>query len=221
MAQKLPQKKLVTSDFVPPKLAMLMWIFIHAPGRPAMDKDKPNRKQASLYVDKNSDECKALTDEIDAFWNDNKTKGWKCKSKGYKVERVVKEGGDKDNEDDWIDGENMAFNFWTSANWKDGKDTVIDIYNARGSQVSLGNKKIGNGSFGSISGSMSIYDGGTATSRGVSLYLNAIQLTKFVEYSQDAGFAAQEDAEEDGFEGVESDFEGTSSEGDAEARPQL
>lgn len=209
--------KFFTSDFIPCKDADLMWIFIDAPGKPAMDPTKPNRKLASLYADEKA--AQPLIDAIDEFWDDNKGKGWKCKSKGYTPEKVLKEGGDKGNEDDYVKSGRIIFNFWTGANWPDGNDRVIDIYNAKGNKVSLGSKKIGNGSKGAISGTMAIYDSGLA-SRGVTLYLNAIQLTKFVEFSQDAGFGAQEE-DEDAFMGVDSEFEGTIAEEQSEAKPRL
>jgi hypothetical protein len=212
-------KKFTTSEFVPVTEGELRWVFIDAPGKPAMDPTKPNRKQASLYVKTDSDGCKAFIAALKEFWNANKAKGQKLKSLGYKEEVTLKEGGDEDNEDDYVKTGYTSFAFWTGATWPDGNDRVVDIYNAKGNKVSLGGKKIGNGSLGAISGTMAMYHNGT--NHGVSLYLNAIQLVKFVEFSQDAGFEAQEEVE-GGFEGVDTEFEGTTSEeSSGEAQPRL
>jgi len=230
MADKAMQK-FKTSDYVPVLEAELRWVFIDAPGKPAMDEDKPNRKQCSIYVETESDGCQALIEAIKKFWDDNKGKGWKAKSLGYKEEVALKEGIDVDDEDFDADDEDnyektgkTIFSFWTLACWKDGKDNVIGIYNAKGSKVSLGGKKIGNGTLGSVSGTMGIYENGTGkkAQRGVSLYLNAIQIVKFVEFTDDAGFDEQEDIE-GGFEGVDTEFDSVTSEDEAnnEAQPRL
>ena len=219
-----PMLKFVTSDYVPVSEGELRWIFIDAPGKPAMDPTKPNRKQASLYVKTDSPACDALKDAIKAFWDDHKGKGWRAKSLGHREEMVLKEGGDADNADDYEKTGYTAFSFWTGANWPDGNDRVVDIYNIHGNKVSLGGKKIGNGSLGAISGTMAIYNNGTGAnaSRGVSLYLNAIQVAKFVEFAADAGFGAQEEIE-GGFEGVDTPFEGTAEaeQTSDEAKPRL
>ena len=212
-------QKFTTSDYVPVLEGELRWVFIDAPGKPAMDPTKPNRKQASLYVKSDSDGCKALIEALEEFWKANKAKGQKLKSLGYKVEKVLKDGGDEDNEDDFELTGYTSFAFWTGACWPDGNDRVVDVYNSKGNKVSLGGKKIGNGSLGAISGTMAMYHNGT--NHGVSLYLNAIQIVKFVEFSADAGFEAQEEVE-GGFEGVDTPFEGTTSdEAQTEARPNL
>ena len=228
-------QKFNTSTYVPVLEGELRWIFIDAPGKPAQDPLKPNRKQASLYVKTDSEGCKALVAALREFWNENKVKGQKLKSLGYREEANLKEGIDKDSEEaekdeNWIKTGMTAFSFWTGANWPlkpaqkaagatVGDDTVIDIYNSKGNKVSLGGKKIGNGSYGAISGTMAMYHNGT--NHGVSLYLNAIQIVKFVEYTQDAGFEEQDEVE-GGFEGVDSEFDGVASEETGgEAKPRL
>ncbi len=193
--------KFKTSDLVPCKDATLMWVFIDPPGKPDLN-GKP-RFVASLYVKTESEECKALKELIEDFWDDNKPKGAKiAKSLGFKPVMSKDEAGNE------VETEFTSFNFWTGTTFKDGSTRTIDIYNAKGNKVSLGSKKIGNGSKGAISGAMDIYDNGPSA-RGVTLYLSAIQITKFVEFTSDAGFSAQEE-DEDAFEGVDT-FEGTTS----------
>ena len=212
-----------TSDFIPVLESELRWIFIDAPGKPAQDATKPNRKQASIYVKTDSTGLAALEAAIKEFWDANKAKGQKMKSNGIREEVTVKEGVDKnasdfdaDDETNYVKTGLTTVAFWTGANWPDGKDRAVDIYNAKGNKVSLGRKKIANGSFGSISGTMAMYHNGT--NHGVSLYLNAIQLVKFVEYTQDAGF--DEEEVEGGFEGVDTEFDSVAT-GEAEAKPRL
>lgn len=214
------EKKLLTSDFIPCKDAELRWVFIDAPGKPAMDPTKPNRKVCSLYATKAA--AQPLIDAIQEYWDENKGKGWNAKSLGFSLEKKLKEGGNPDDESHYNPTGLVIFNFWTGANWPDGKDRIIDIYNSKSAKISLGGKKIGNGSQGAVSFTMAIYENGAGpkANRGVTLYLNAIQLTKFIEYSQSAGFKTQDD--KDGFTGVESDtFEGTATEDTAQPRPKL
>ena len=231
MSEKQPMKAFKTSDYIPVLESELRWIFIDAPGKPAQDPTKPNRKQASIYIKTDSEGCKALKAAIKKFWDENKAKGQKMKSDGMREELVVKEGVDADADDFDADDESnyvktglTAVGFWTGANWPkkpgetEGDDRVVDIYNSKGAKVSLGGKKIANGSFGSIAGTMGMYHNGT--NHGVSLYLNAIQLVKFIEFTQDAGFDSQEEVE-GGFEGVDSEFDNVASEDSAEAKPHL
>jgi hypothetical protein len=62
---------------------------------------------------------------------------------------------------------------------------------------------------------MGIYDNGPAAT-GVTLYLNAVQVKKLEEFSDDAGFGAVDD-DEGGWGGESSDFEGTATDDIQEA----
>lgn len=195
----------------------LNWVFIN--GSFKKDLNGNDRYVASLYLHKDSDEFKAVETKITEFWADNKPKGAKCKSNGIKV--VMEKDGGKTGDDGeplYVETDMRSINFWTSPTYPDGSEKIIKTYNAKANEISLGSKKIGNGSRGAISGAMAIYDQGVA-SRGVTLYLNAIQLTKFEEFTGgDAGFAASN--EEGGFEGFAEEADGfTSTEG--EAKPRL
>jgi len=158
----------------------LKWVFITGNGK--KDLNDNDRYVASITYPKDSPEAQQLQEQVEAFWEENKPKGAKDpKSTGLKNE-VVKEQ----------ETGNIIANFWTATTFPDGKPKVIKTYNSKGAEVALGSKAIGNGSRGAISGAMAIYDA-SKVNRGVTLYLNAIQLTKFTPYSSDAGFAVQED----------------------------
>ena len=207
-----PTQKIVTP------LGELNWVFIN--GNTKQDLNGNDRYVASVYFHKDSPEFKQVEKEVKTFWDEHKPKGAKLKSNGIKVvqERVDGEVDD-DGEQLYKDTEFMSLNFWTGPTFPNGKDKVIKTFNARGSEVSLGDKKIGNGTTGAISGVMGIYDNGPAA-KGVTLYLNAIQIKKFVEFTGgDAGFEDTGDAEDDDFNGVEDTFE--SVEADETAKPRL
>lgn len=209
-----PIEKFKTSDYVPTKEAELSWVFITLPGKPDLN-GKP-RFVASLRVKSDTDGCKALEEAIRAFWKDNKpSKSSKVKSLGFKKE--TEKTDELDDNGDQIEKETgyTLFNFWTGTTYQDGNTRDIGIYNAKGNKVSLAGKKIGNGSKGSIAGAMSIYDNGPSA-QGVTLFLTAIQLTHFIEYAGDAAFD-----EEEGFEGVESEFEEAAASSDTEEKPRL
>lgn len=212
------QLKMHTSDVLPCKMAELCWVFIDQPGK--ADLNGKMRLVASIRTKSDSDECKALEGAIRDFWNEHKPKGAKLKSLGFKPEKVKTDEVDENNEPVFKETGFTLFNFWTGTHYKDGKARTIDIHNAKGNKVSLGGKKIGNGSLGSIAFTAEIYDSGPSA-RGVTLFLGAIQLTKFVEFSQDANFASQD--EEDGFMGVDDEFEGepAAEEASGTAKPHI
>lgn len=100
----------------------------------------------------------------------------------------------------------FAFTFKTGVTFEDGRTKKVAVYNTAAQKVDMGDRLIGNGSKGAISGKMQ--RNVRKDEVMVSLYLNAVQLTEYIPYSGDAGFDAQEGgftAPEDGVEG----FKGT------------
>jgi len=183
----------------------LQWMFIDGEGREDLNGNK--KYTANIVLDK--DTAQTVIDKLEEFWNDNKPKGAKKpKSMGYKPEK----------KDDKETG-NFSFIFKTNPTYADGTDKEIAIYNAKANKISLGGKKIGNGSKGAISGSMGVYSA-PGNQHGVTLYLDAVQLTKFVEFSEGADFGVQEDG---GFEGVDTSVEGFEEQSTVEdsAKPRL
>jgi len=156
-------------------------------------KGKTDLKGRDIYtVDLvlSEEEAAPLIEEIQDYWEENKPKGAKApKSTGYKQ---------------LADG-NYSFTFKTSTSYPSGDPKVIKIYDAKARPTELGDKRIGNGSIGRIAGAISVYDAGPA-SRGVTAYLDSIQLLKFLEYSGGTNaFAADDDYDFDGGNAFDSD----------------
>lgn len=189
----------------------LRWIFITGDGKEDLNGNP--RYSASIYFKKDDPEIKAFQKTAEAFWEANKPKGAKkAKSIGVYIELKEKDSDKVTissitqpyDKDEYVETGYVCINAWTGIKNQDGSPKRVKTYNAKGSEVSLGSKTIGNGSIGRLGLMMGIYENGP--NAGVTLYLNGIQLTKFVEYSAGANFAADED-EEDGFTGVEGDFD--------------
>jgi hypothetical protein len=177
----------------------LQWVFIDGEGREDLSGNK--KYSTSLVLD--AETAAPFIAKIQEFWEDFKPKGLGApKSTGYKE----------------VDGDRFSFTFKTNPVYQDGTAKVVDIYNAKANKISLGGKKIGNGSKGSVSGAMGIYNA-PGNQAGVTLYLNAVQLVKFVEFAGGASFEAQA---EGGFEGLDdSTAEFTEQSTEVEARPKL
>jgi hypothetical protein len=208
----------------------LEWVTISGEGKENLSGKL--KYQADVVLDpKNNGVHQAAIDAIDAFWAENKPKGYrkKAKSLGYYLHDVEKDADgepvfNEDGEKVFDPDGKVALKFSTDTVFaKSGDAKVIKIYNAKANVVSLGDKTIGNGSEGYISGMMAIYKNenkGVLVDAGVTLYLNAIQLTKFVAYEgADAGFEADED--EGGFTGVDEDADFESVESDTPKKVKL
>jgi hypothetical protein len=191
----------------------LEWVQYEGPGKESLS--GVMQYLATLLL--SGDEAETLKEIINDFWKENKPKGKKPKSLGYYAHRIKTAEVDDDDAPIYEETGKTAFIFKTGVAYRDGKPKVIKIYNAKGNEVNLQGKKIGNESEGFISGAMDIYAIKTGEA-GVSLYLNAIQLTKFDEYTGgDAGFEA---ADGDGWTG-EDDESGFESVSDTKAKPRL
>jgi hypothetical protein len=155
----------------------LQWVYITGKGRPNLN----GQDEFSAQVVVPADEAEEAIAEIEAFWEANKPKGAKApKSLGFKED----------------DNGNVVFIFKTRPTMADGKAKVIRIFNAKAEQVKLPEDvSIGNGSRGRISGQIAIYDAGAAA-RGATLYLDAIQVSKLIQYKgADTGFEADDDGD--------------------------
>lgn len=188
----------------------LAWVFIN--GSFKKDLNGNPRYSAEVHFHKDSEEYKEVKAKVDAFWEENKPKGRKLKSNGIRrIQNKLDDG-------EYEDTDFYAVQFWTGPTFPDGTEKKIKIKNAKGAEVSLGSKKIGNGSIGRISGVMAIYDQGVAAT-GVTLYLNTIQLQKFVEFTGgDDGLEAI--GGDDGFEGID-DGDGIGAVSEEAPKPRL
>lgn len=166
---------------------------------------------ATLRVPKDSDTAKDLKAKIDAYYAENNggNKKLDCRSLGYRPV-MEKTGEDKDGDPIYKETNLLDFQFKTKTVFtdKEGKEQtkVIGVFNASAEKVSLKGKKVGNGSIGAISGTASYYSDGKKED-GVSLYLNNIQLFKFIEYTDNGGFTKAE-GEFSGVAEEENDFVG-------------
>ena len=191
----------------------LQWVTITGEGKENLSGKM--KYQANIVIDpQNIPADQAIIDKIDAFWEENKPKTFKRKPKStgyYFHDPVLDEDGEPTYNDDgkkiFDKKGKMHLTFSTDTTFPSGDTKVVKTYNAKANVISLGDKSIGNGSIGYIAGAMGIYTSekkGAIIDAGVTLYLNGIQLTKFVEFTgADDGFAADED--EDGFTGVDAD----------------
>lgn len=198
----------------------LKWLFIDGEGK----KNLSGVLKFTAQVVLTPKQAEPYIEQVKAFWEENRPSTWKVTKADATKDTSLKVGdlkdptslGYKENEDG-----NIVFTFNTNPTYQDGTAKVIDIYNAKARKISLGGKKIGNGSLGALGGVMDIYEN-KPTSCGVTFYLNAVQLTKFVEFSLDAGFEASD--EEGGFDGVDSSMNQFESQPEGEeeaAKPRL
>lgn len=158
----------------------LMWATINGQGKT----DLNGRNIYTIDVVATADDAAPLIAKLDEFWEENKPKGAKApKTTGYKE----------------MDDGRIKFTLKTSTTYPSGDQKEIKIYDAKAQQVRL-DDKIGNGSTGRASGIAAIYDGGVAA-RGVTLYLDAVQVINLLRYT---GASSDFEADDEGdFDGAE------------------
>lgn len=192
-------------------LGTLEWVFITGDGKEDLNGNA--RYTASVYMTK--EELEPFQKAVDAFWEENKPKGArKAKSNGIYIELKEKNGTrittkaitQPYDAEEWEPTGRYAIQAWSGVYFPNGDKKKVPTYNARGAEVSLGNKSIGNGSKGRLAVGVSIYSQGPG-SVGVTIFLNGVQLTKFVEYAAGVGF----DAIDGDFDEIETEFDGLSS----------
>ena len=150
----------------------LKWASVQGAGK----KDLQGRDIFSVDIEMPTERAQPVVDEINALWESDKPKGAKDpKSTGYRVAE---------------DGQSVKFTFKTSAVFPSGDPKEVTIFDAKSQRTKV-TDKIGNGSVGRVSGMASIYDAGVAA-RGVTLYLDSLQLIKLVRYEEAASFDVEE-----------------------------
>lgn len=146
------------------------------------------------------DDAEALKSKIDEVLG-TVPKGKTVKSTGYRELLKDEEGvytptsNTKDRDAKAEKTGITAFTFKTGATFPDGRQAKIAVYNSgsateKPKKIEMGDRLIGNGSKGAISGKMQFNERGKEVM--VSLFLSAVQLTEFVAYTGDAGFEGQE-----------------------------
>jgi hypothetical protein len=206
----------MTTQVIDSPVGDLEWVFIDGEGK----KDLQDVPKYQVDVVLTPETAKSFVKLVEKFWEDNKPKGAKdAKSLGIYPHMVKDEEASKEaGENVYKETGNTVVRFKTNITYASGDPKVIKIFNSKGNEISLHGKKIGNGSRGRVNGVMAIYNINKATC-GVSFYLNAIQLSKFVEFTGGANFDEIEDGD---FEGVEGEMGGIADEqSDAPTKPRL
>jgi hypothetical protein len=186
----------------------LEWVIISGEG--SEDLNGNMKYKASMVLDLEKQAHSEFVAMVKDFWNTNKPKAFKkaeADSMGLYPHRVPTGNKDENGDPIYEETGKVIVVFKTGTTFKDGKPKTVKVFNAKGAEVLLGDKKIANGSRGRLGGVMAIYtttdrSGNKIVNSGVTFYLNKVQLTKFVEFVGE-GFDAIEDAE------VEEAFEGT------------
>lgn len=160
-------------QFTTPK-GEIQWASIQGAGKT----DLQGRQVYTVDIVCTPEDAAPVIEKLEALWEENKPKGSKSpKSMGFKEDE---------------DGR-IRFTLKTGTTYQSGDLKEIKVYNAKAQQVRL-EDKIGNGSIGRASGLASVYDAGAAA-RGVTLYLDAVQIINLVKY---VGAASNFEADEDG-----------------------
>lgn len=209
-------KKKLTRVVTP--VGKLMYLNIDGPGKEKYDADKGNEYVATIWLtgDESVDLRASMDKEVGEIRDDEV-----LKSAGYRQLMEDSEGNvftpTKKNVAKQKTGKLIdlySFTFKTGTEYADGKVKKIKVFDTVPKEVNLKGKKIGNGSIGAISGNMerTVYKGEVSCS----MYLNAIQLTKFIPYTEDTGFGAQEGDFDGNVEDEETGFVGSSADDEAE-----
>ena len=159
-------------SFTSPK-GNLKWTFVDGLGKET-EKNSGEYKFQTVVKVAEADALESIA-LIDKFWTDNKPKSAKPRPKttAYKYE------------EDEETGERTGFVYFgmsTVTSFPSGDAKVVKLFTAKAPvrEVSLGGKKIGDESIGRGMGTLAIYE--YNGSFGTTLFLDAISLSKFVEY---------------------------------------
>ena len=187
----------VTLPKVPFKVgpATLQWIFINGDGSLNDMGDEPRYEYKATAV-LPGDKAQPFIDTLKQLWKDYEGKA-KPKSLGYR-EEVDEEGNTTGN---------ITFTFKTNVSYTDRKGhehaTVVRVFRANGQEITDdfhdNNMKAANGSEGVIHGVAAVYDR-NAAARGITLYLSAVQFTKFIEYTGNVNVEALATEADDGLD---------------------
>lgn len=198
---------------------VLEWVIISGDGKPNK-KGTAYKYQASVVCEPDAPGVEAFKKQIDEYWKENRPKGAKVNgfnTISYRNHSVATSEVDEDGDKVYEEDGKIEFFFSTGTLWPDGSQKKIKVYNSKGREVQLGDKKVGNESEGRISGNMMVYN--VEGNMGVNLYLNSVMITKLVEYI--GGDDWSDEAEEgDGWTG-EDENEWTGEDQEAEAKPRL
>jgi len=196
------------SKIVTPR-GTLSWVFIDGEGKL---NELSEKHEFCATVTMSKALAQPLIDNIHALWDSSREKkayeDAMASAKPAMKQKFELRFGYKEVLDDAdVPTGDVSFQMKTGTAFPDGSPVKIRTYNARAKKVVLGDTKIGNGSEGKVSGTISTY--GKATNYGVGCYLSAVQIMKLVPYTEDS---FENEAEDGGFESVEESEEDQSNE---------
>ena len=160
--------------FITPK-GNLKWTFVTGQGKETEKNSGKYKYSTVVKAHEDAPGVKEAIKVIDDFWTENKPKAAKPRPKttAYKYEED-EETGERTGY--------VYFSMSTATTFPSGDPKVVKLFTAKAPvrEVQLGDKKIGEESIGKGIGSLAIYE--YEGSFGTTLYLDAISLSKFVEY---------------------------------------
>lgn len=170
------------TSFATPK-GEIQWATLTGAGKP----DLNGRPKYTIDIVCTPEDAAPVIKQLDDLWEEEKPKGAKApKSTGYKE----------------LEDGRIKFTLKTDPVYPSGDPKTIKIYNAAAKQVNI-EDKIGNGSTGRASGMAAIYDAGVAA-RGITLYLDAVQIINLVKYTGgSSAFEADDSGDFDGSEATD------------------
>ena len=181
----------------------LRWVQITGEGKEDLQGNL--KYNASVLLDDRIEAHAAYIADIDAYWEENRPKGiTEAKSTGIYPLTEKDDAGNK------VQVPHMWYaQFKTGTTYTNGDTKKIKTFNAKAVEVDLGKQSIGNGSEGRIAGAMDIYTvkspKGQVAQAGVTLYLDAIMLTKFIPYTGTSAFGEGDADESEGWTGADED----------------
>ena len=164
----------------------------------SINKDGSQNKKVACGV-VTGEVAEQIAAQIEAIWQEAKIEmGLKKNVANGNIipKPIVDENGDMTGE--------YELRFKTNTYFADGKENKVPIYNAKGKEVDLGDRKIANGSQGIIHGEIGYYD--VSGQKGLTLYLKAIQITKFIEYQVGVDAIDVSEQVSDGFEAFDNEI---------------
>ena len=203
-------------------LVELRWVNISGEGKfkydpeNKLDKDDKKNYQYVATAVLTEEQAEAIRKQLAEFWKKNKPAG-ATKQKYEVVKPLMKKVVDADgkpvlDEDDApvLEQEKDSNGkplyqmlFKTGVDWPDGTEQVIKVMRANGNPLHLGDKKIGSGSTGVVHGKIGI--NGFKGNEGLMCYLSAIQLKKYVEYTEGDEIHADDLGDDEGLDDLDID----------------
>ena len=206
--------KAIKLNFKTPLLP-LSWVNITGQGKLKMNKedngDSANYNYTATVTYPTEESMKKDKALFDKFWRENKPAG--CTKQSYAMFKPEMEpdldanGKEQFDEDDALI--KKATGRWllsakTITHWpKDNKQNIVKVLRANGNPLQLGDKVIGEGSVGVLHASLGI--NGYSGNEGLALYLDAVQLKKFVEYTGGSEVDADDLGEDEGLDDLDMD----------------